>query len=219
MGVRLYVEGPLACFTRPEGKAERVSYEVPTPSACRGILEAIHWKPAIAWKIDRIHVLRPIVFDNIRRNEIKKKGPSEAQIRKAMRDGDPLFIDAAEERVQRAALLLRDVAYIIEAHFEMTDKAGPTDNPGKHLDIFNRRVEKGSCHHQPCFGCREFPAYFRPAGDEVSELANDAPRDLGIMLYDIDFSDNMKSLFYLPRLEHGIINVERDKERTLCHHI
>ncbi|MBD5558060.1 MAG: type I-C CRISPR-associated protein Cas5 [Desulfovibrio sp.] len=223
-GVRLYVEGPYALFTRPEGKAERISYEVPTPSAARGILEAVHWKPAIAWTIDRIHVLKPIVFDSIRRNEVAQKGPTASTIRSAAKSGAPLSLTIeGKMRQQRASLVLRDVAYVIEAHFELTDKAGPEDNEGKHSDIFRRRARNGECFQQPCLGCREFPAYFSllEEGEEVprSALAVDAPRDLGLMLYDIDFAHGMQPMFYRPRLEGGVIDVAKAREVSLCRHI
>jgi CRISPR-associated protein Cas5 subtype I-C len=139
----LKVWGDHACFTRPELKVERVSYDVMTPSAARGILEAIHWKPAICWVIDRIHVLKPIRFQSIRRNEVGSKAPA-GKIKTAMNrdslEGLHLLVD--EDRQQRASTVLADVAYVIEAHFEMTDKAGPEDNEGKHLDIFNRRADR-----------------------------------------------------------------------------
>lgn len=222
-GVRLYVEGRNALFTRPESKAERVSYDVPTPSAMRGVLEAIHWKPAILWVVDKIHVLKPIAFENVRRNEVSQKGPAVPRIKAAAKDGTPLFLSAEACRQQRAALVLKDVAYVIEAHFELTDKAGPTDTPGKHLAIFKDRARTGACFQQPCLGCREFPAAFRLLEDgepaPLSALVNDAPRDLGIMLYDIDFENDMRPILYRPRLVRGVINVARDKEGSLCHHI
>lgn len=222
-GVRLYVEGKYALFTRPENKAERVSYDVPTPSAARGILEAIHWKPAIMWVIDRIHVLKPILFDSIRRNEVSQKGPTASTIRGAAKSGAPLALFVEETRQQRASLVLRDVAYVIEAHFVLTEKAGADDNEGKHSDIFRRRARNGECFQQPCLGCREFPAFFslleEDAAVPVSALANDAPRDLGLMLYDMDFGNGMRPMFYRPRLEKGIIDVARCKEASLCRHI
>ena len=143
-GIKLRVWGDYACFTRPEMKVERVSYDVMTPSAARGILEAIHWKPAISWIVDRIHVLRPIVFDNVRRNEISSKIPKPNPAT-AMRDRKPLYflVDDGSNRQQRAATLLRNVDYVIEAHFELTDRAGAEDNAGKHLDIFRRRARAG----------------------------------------------------------------------------
>lgn len=219
-GVRLYVEGPYALFTRPEGKAERISYDVPTPSACRGILEAIHWKPAIQWTIDRIHVLKPITFDSIRRNEVSEKGPGARTIRAAAKSGAPLSLFVEKARQQRASLVLKDVAYVIEAHFELTPKAGTEDNEGKHSDIFRRRARNGECFQQPCLGCREFPAYFSlvEEGEELprSALAEDAPRDLGLMLYDIDFAHDMQPMFYRPQLAGGIIDVAKAREDSLC---
>lgn len=222
-GVRLYVEGKYALFTRPESKAERISYDVPTPSAARGMLEAVHWKPAIMWVIDRIHVLNPIIFDSIRRNEVSQKGPTASTIRGAAKSGAPLALFVEETRQQRASLVLRDVAYVIEAHFVLTEKAGADDNEGKHSDIFRRRARNGECFQQPCLGCREFPAFFslleEDAAVPVSALANDAPRDLGLMLYDMDFGNGMRPMFYRPRLEKGIIDVARCKEASLCRHI
>ena len=161
-GVRLWVSGDFACFTRPEMKVERVSYDVMTPSAARGILEAIHWKPAIRWIVEAVHVLKPVRFQSIRRNEVGHKAPA-ASIRQAMKSGDisDLLLLVDEDRQQRAATVLVDVAYVIEARFEMTAKAGPSDNEGKHLDSFNRRARKGQCFHQPSLGTREFPARFR----------------------------------------------------------
>lgn len=218
-GVALHVWGDWALFTRPEAKAERASYDVPTPSAARGILEAIHWKPAISWVVDRLHVLEPIRFDSLRRNEVRDK-VSPASVTKAMKSGAPLHlvVDEGKQRQQRASLLLRQVAYVIEAHFELTDKAGAEDNAGKHADIFRRRARAGQCFQQPCFGCREFPAHFALLEGALpfSSLAQDAPRDLGWMLYDLDYANTMQPLFYRPRLEQGIIDVARWKRETLC---
>lgn len=218
-GIALHVWGDWALFTRPEAKAERASYDVPTPSAVRGILESIHWKPAIRWFVDRVHVLEPIRFDALRRNEVMDK-ISPGSVSKAAKTGAPLHlvVDEGKQRQQRASLLLRQVAYVIEAHFELTEKAGPEDNEGKHADIFRRRARAGQCFQQPCFGCREFPAHFALLEGElpVSKLSQDAPRDLGWMLYDMDYAHNMQPLFYRPRLEQGIIDVARWKKETLC---
>lgn len=144
-GVKLHVWGDFACFTRPEMKVERVSYDVMTPSAARGVLEAIHWKPAIRWAIDRIHVLKPVRFENLRRNELGHK-ISEANVRKAIKAGEPGTLHTVIEgdRQQRATTLLRDVAYVIEAHFDVTDAAADGDTGAKHLSMFNRRASKGS---------------------------------------------------------------------------
>ncbi len=206
-GIKLRVWGDYACFTRPEMKVERVSYDVMTPSAARGILEAIHWKPAIRWVIDKIHVLRPIKFDNVRRNEVKSKMPKPNPMT-AMRDEKQIYflVDDGDNRQQRASTLLRDVEYIIEAHFEMTDKVGPGDNEGKHLDIFRRRAKKGQSFHQPSFGCREFPAAFELLEGEVPiSCYVGKTKDLGYMLLDIDFANEMTPLFFRATMESGII--------------
>jgi len=205
-GIKLRVWGDYACFTRPEMKVERVSYDAMTPSAARGVLEAIHWKPAIRWVIDKIHVLRPIKFDNVRRNEVSSKIPKPNPAT-AMRDKKPLYflVDDGSNRQQRSATLLRDVEYVIEAHFEMTDKAGVEDNGGKHLDIFRRRALKGQFFHQPCLGCREFPASFELIEDAPPSCYVGQSKDLGYMLLDIDFANNMTPLFFRASMEDGII--------------
>lgn len=207
-GVKLRVWGDYACFSRPEMKVERVSYDVMTPSAARGILEAIHWKPAIRWVIDRIHVLNPIRFDNVRRNEVKSKIPKPNPVT-AMRENKPLFylVDDGDNRQQRAATLLRQVNYIIEAHFDLTEKAGPEDNEGKHLDIFNRRAGTGKFFHQPCLGCREFPAFFELVESPLPiSCYQGEVRELGYMLLDIDFANNMQPLFFKATMQDGIIS-------------
>ncbi len=207
-GIKVKVWGDYACFTRPEMKVERVSYDVMTPSAARGVLEAIHWKPAISWVVDKIHVLKPIRFDSVRRNELKGK-VSVVSAKAAIKSGKAIHQFIEDERQQRAALVLRDVAYVIEAHFEMTDKAGAEDNPGKHMDIFKRRAKIGQCFHRPYLGCREFAAFFEWVdGDApISELVGSSPRDLGWMLYDIDFQNNMTPQFFRPTMDEGVIDV------------
>lgn len=216
-GARLLVWGEYACFTRPELKVERVSYEVMTPSAARGILEAIHWKPAIRWVVTRIGVLNPIVFDSVRRNEVGETISTD-KIVQAMKHGKPLALAASDVRIrqQRTSLVLRDTAYVIEARFELTDKAESSDSVGKHLDFFNRRARKGKCYHRPYLGCREFPAHFELLEGQapVSSLIDHPPRDLGVMLYDIDFNNAMTPLFYRPRLEGGVIDVARYWKET-----
>jgi CRISPR-associated protein Cas5d len=216
-GVKLRVWGDYACFTRPEMKVERVSYDVMTPSAARGILEAIHWKPAIKWIVEEIRVLKPIRFQSIRRNEVGAKAPV-AGVRKAMKSGEigDLHLIVEDNRQQRAATVLADVGYIICARFELTPKADQSDNPGKHIDTFNRRARKGQCFHQPCLGTREFPARFEllepdtplPAPDqETTDLGFGTPRDLGFMLYDIDHAGDRSSLFFRATLSRGVIKV------------
>jgi CRISPR-associated protein Cas5d len=207
-GIKLRIWGDYACFTRPEMKVERVSYDVITPSASRGILEAIHWKPAIRWVVDKIHVQRLIKFDNVRRNEVKSKitKPNPANV---IRDKKQLFflVDDGDNRQQRASTVLRDVEYVIEAHFELTDKAGPDDNEGKHLDIFRRRARNGQFFHQPCLGCREFPAFFELIENEIPPSCYSGhTKELGYMLLDIDFANNMTPLFFKATMQDGIIN-------------
>jgi len=212
-GIKLHIWGERACFTRPEMKVERVSYDVITPSAARGILEAIHWKPAIRWQVDRIHLLRPIRFESIRRNEVGSK-VSARNVQSAIKakSTQDLFTVADEDRQQRAATVLRDVAYVIEAHFELTDKAGVDDNEGKHLDQFKRRARKGQCFHQPCMGTREFAAYFALLDDTdewpAATLGEaDRTRDLGWMLHDIDFAAANAPRFFRAELKDGVIEV------------
>lgn len=218
-GIKLHVWGDFACFTRPEMKVERVSYDVMTPASARGILEAIHWKPAIVWVIDRIHVLRPIRFQTFRRNEVGVK-ISERTTRTAMNrdtlDGLALAVDA--ERQQRATIALVDVAYVIEAHFEMTAKAGESDNPAKHHDMFKRRAAAGQCFHRPCLGCREFAADFELVEGPLpasSLLEADRTRDLGWMHYDIDHARDRTPMFFRARLEGGILDVAQARAEGL----
>jgi CRISPR-associated protein Cas5d len=203
-GVKLKVWGDYACFTRPEMKVERVSYDVMTPSAARGILEAIYWKPAICWVVDRIHVLNPIRFDNIRRNELASKLASGA-IKKAMNDGcSPVEVFIEEDRQQRAAMILRDVAYVIVAHFEF--KGSEDNNAAKHKEMFGRRSAKGQCFHHPYLGCREFPAHFLLVED-IPPSVHKGEKDLGWMLHDIDFAKDMEAKFFRAVMRDGTIEI------------
>ena len=150
MSIRMEVWGEYALFTRPEMKVERVSYDVPTPSAARGMLESVYYHPGLKWHIDRIFVLKPIRFTNLRRNEVKSKLLASSARSAMMGTGNgPLYIAASEDIQQRAAMMLRDVHYVIEAHFGMTGQAAPGDNPGKFQDIIKRRLKKGACFSQP----------------------------------------------------------------------
>ncbi|WP_439816968.1 type I-C CRISPR-associated protein Cas5c [Zavarzinia sp. CC-PAN008] len=216
-GIRLHVWGERACFTRPEMKVERVSYDVMTPSAARGVLEAIHWKPAIAWVIDRIHVLKPIRFQSFRRNEVGAKA-SASLARQGMAAGSTaaLGLVVEDHRQQRAATLLVDVAYVIEAHFEITPRAQADDTEAKHLSMFNRRAAAGQCFHRPYLGTREFAADFALLAEGEPLPATTLPqsqreRDLGWMLHDLDFTDpeDVKSVFFRARLEGGVLDVRR----------
>lgn len=229
-GITLDVSGPYALFSRPEMKVERVSYDVITPSAARGILEAIYWKPQIRWVIDRIHVVNPIRFTNIRRNEIDTKIPVKggAGVNAAIASGNgQLGIAVEEHRQQRASLLLRDVRYLVDAHFDILDFRVDKDGPqlgenevaGKHLDMFKRRARSGQVCHQPYFGCREFPVRFSlvEEGDErpQPDTALLGERDLGFMLHDIEFDQDggtkrVKSAtphFFRAVMRDGVIDV------------
>ena len=188
---------------------ERVSYDVPTPSAARGIVEAVYYHPGLRWVIDRIHVLNPIRFVGIRRNEVTDKISGRNVRQAAQGGGQPLYLVTSQKIVQRSSLLLQDVHYVIEAHFEMTDKAAPSDNPGKFQDIVTRRMERGQCFHTPYFGCREFPVSFRRwPGGPIPTI--DETRDLGLMLYDFDYSDPaaITPTYFRARLDHGVLNTQ-----------
>lgn len=206
-GITLKAFGDYALFSRPEMKVERVSYDTITPSAARGLLEAIYWKPQIRWIIDEITVLKPIRFTNIRRNELGAKIPVKGAtgVNAAMGNTEispTMHIEA--HRQQRASMLLKDVAYLIKAHIAVLDRRIEKDSDpapeneaiGKHLDMFKRRARKGQAFHQPYFGCREFPASFELIENEEdlpkpdNELITGSPKDLGYMLHDIEFEQD-----------------------------
>jgi len=202
---KLKVWGRNACFTRPEMKAERVSYDVMTPAAARGALEAIAWKPAILWHVTQIDVLKPIKWEAVRRNEVGK----------TMSPAIPgLYVE--DERQQRAGLFLRDVAYVIHAHFEMTDKAGPEDNLRKFEDIFERRARDGQCFHRPYLGCREFSADFAllSTGGEPEPIRE--TRDLGWMFLDYDYTGKEPMpRFFHAQLDDGRMLVPNSNEEEV----
>lgn len=200
-GIRVRVRGDYACFTRPEMKAERVSYDVMTPSAARGVLEAIYWKPEIRWIVDKIHVMKPIRFTSVRRNELSDKASLDKILTAMKRGTGNLAMFIEDKRQQRAAIILRDVDYIIEAHFEILSGE---KNDGKHLDQFNRRVKEGACFHRPYLGCREFPALFEPA-DEIPASPVKGKRELGFMLHDIDYQNGRTAVPFLAVLDDGVL--------------
>lgn len=217
MGFCLEVSGEFACFTRPEMKVERVSYDVITPSAARAIFEAILWKPAIEWHITEIEVLNPIKWMNLRRNEVESVA-SFRTAKTAMKEGSGLLgIYADEQRQQRASLLLKDVRYRIHGEFTMTEKAGPQDSAAKFADMFRRRAERGQCFNQPYLGCREFSCDFAlTSKEEGPDPINESP-DLGFMLYDLDYSDPAapSPLFFRARMDNGRISVPaKDSEEV-----
>lgn len=214
----LEVWGPMACFTRPELKVERVSYDVITPSAARAIFEAIFWKPAIHWQVTKIEVLNPIKWDSVRRNEVG-----------AVASKNPIYIE--DKRQQKNSLLLKDVCYRIWAQLEfipqrkrsqvLHDEARNDENPAKYNAMFERRASKGQCFNQPYLGTRECSASFRlvnPKEHELKAPINES-RDLGIMLYDMDFetdSNNPPAMFYRAQMEKGVIIVpSRNSEEIL----
>ena len=215
VGVKVNVWGDYALFSRPALKVERYSYDIITPSAARGILEAIYWHPGMRWIIDKIYVKNPIQFTSVRRNEVKSKILA-SNVLQAYNGADkPLYISTKEDIVQRASQLLCNVSYTIEAHFEMTEKANASDNPGKFKDIIMRRLRKGECFHAPYFGCREFPVNFALCEEEEIHTAYDvvAEKDLGIMLFDMDYGDpeNIKPMFFRAVMRQGVVDL-RDCE-------
>lgn len=210
MPVSLEVWGDYACYTRAELKTERVSYDVMTPSAARGLLESLFWHPGLLWVVDRIHVCAPIRFTNLRRNEVKSTVSARSARTVMERGKGALYLVTSQDIQQRAAMLLRDVRYVIDAHFEMTDRAAASDNAGKFQDIIQRRIRKGQFYSQPYLGCREFPAQFKacealpPCPEELKGV-----RDLGYMLWDLDYADpeNITPLFFRVVLRDGVLDV------------
>ena len=212
MSISLEVWGDYACFSRPEMKVERVSYDVITPSAARGLIEAIFWHPGLRWIIDSIQVCKPVRFTNIRRNEVKDVISARTVKTEMERGTGELYLATPESIQQRASMILKDVRYVLDAHFELTGKAAPGDNPGKFQEMTRRRIEKGQFYHQPCFGVREFPANFRlcterpPCPDELK-----GERDLGWMLLDMNYSDrsDIRPMFFRAVMRDGLIVVPR----------
>lgn len=211
-GITLKVWGPYACFTRPEMKAERVSYDVITPSAARNTLQSVYWKPEFNWVIDRIEVLRRGTWMAIKRNELSDSIVSPRRSHVLIED----------QRQQRSSLLLRDVAYLLHAHVELTRPEGGEAEVGKHLAIFSRRVEKGQCFQRPYLGCREFEAYFDfPEPGERSPIKG--TEDLGYMLLDIEFDQDpitkevhkTRSRFFRAVMNDGLIKVPHPKSHRL----
>lgn len=215
MGVKVKVWGDFALFSRPELKVERCSYDVMTPSAARGILDAIYWHPGLKWVVDKIYVRKPIQFTSVRRNEVKSKVLASSVLQAYNGGEKPLYISSKEEIVQRASMLLCDVEYVIDAHFEMTEQANATDNPGKFKDIIMRRLRRGECFHMPYFGCREFPAHFCLWEEEKIPTAYEdvEEKDLGLMLYDLDYRnpEDIQPMFFRAVLKRGILDL-RDCE-------
>ncbi len=205
----LEVDGPFACFTRPEMKVERVSYDVITPSAARAIFEAILWKPAMRWHVRRIEVLAPIRWISVRRNEVGAV-VSVSSVKSAMRQGaGRLALYVEDDRQQRAGLLLRDVTYRLHADLEVLPVGGQQNSAPKFWGMFERRVSKGQCVNQPYLGCREFACSFRLVSPSESVATIPETRDLGWMLYDLDFGNPAEPAprFFHARLDNGVLVV------------
>jgi len=214
----LELTGDYACFTRPEMKVERVSYDVITPSAARACFEAILWKPAIRWHVRTIEVLRPIRWINLRRNEVASV-VSTRNVETAMKNGTGILgLNIEDDRQQRAGLFLRDVAYRVHADLEFFSERDPGAHANKYYEMFERRASRGQCVNQPYLGCREFAAYFRLVEDFAAEpVPIDETRELGFMLHDLDFTKpaDPQPRFFRARLENGAISVpEWDSEEV-----
>lgn len=215
-GFAIEVWGDRALFTRPELSVERFTYDFITPSAARGLVEAIYWHPGLRVVIDRIQVINPIEFTTVRRNEVKSKALA-SSLRSSLEGGAAMpYINTKEDIQQRAAVILTNVRYAIAFHFEMTEKANASDNPGKFTDIFRRRIEKGQCYAQPYFGAREFPAYFKACPEGIAPrgaYAGSGERDFGLMLFDMDYSNerDIVPMFYRAIMKNGIVEVSESE--------
>jgi CRISPR-associated protein Cas5d len=210
-GIRLKVWGDYGLFTRPEMKVERVSYDIINPSAARGILDAIYWHPGMRWVVDRIYVLNPIHFTNIRRNEVKSKVLANKVYSMMKGSAEDIAISTSDDILQRASTLLKDVCYVLEAHFELTDQLQERDSQEKFYAIARRRMTKGQYYHQPCMGCREFPAYFQLLEDQepIQTAYDGMEMDLGYMLYDMEYQTEGDILpqFFRAVLVNGILDL------------
>lgn len=239
-GFKVIIEGDYACFTRPEFKVERVSYDVPTPGALEGLLKSVYWKPSIRYKIDKIIIFNPIDFVNIRRNEVKEKVLYSAMKSQMNGNGGDPCIYTSEGRSQRASMILKNVKYGVEFHFELT---GLKDDPekdaeNKHFNIIKRRLEKGQYFRTPCLGCSEFPVKRIDLVEEFDEnlisnsILNMGDLDLGFMSYKVVFSDQGKpingdwenpkfsdqasTVYYRPHMVNGSIDVKKYGEALKC---
>jgi CRISPR-associated protein Cas5d len=212
-GITIRVQGEYALFTRPEMKVERVSYDIITPSAARGLIEAIYWKPAIRWVIDKIHVLKEIEFTNIRRNEVSDKISTHEAERRMKGATAPFYLDVVSARQQRAAMVLKNVDYIIEAHFELVpEKAEPEETVEKHYNIALRRLRKGQQYHAPYLGTREFSARVELIEDgNIPQSPLLGVRDLGWMLYDLDFTNpqDIQPQFFKAEMHDGMVDLTK----------
>ncbi len=221
-GFKIRVRGEYALFSRPEMKVERVSYDVPTPSALVGLISSIYWHPGVKYVIDKIFVYKPIDFVNIRRNELGEKLSPRAVLAQMNGTGDA-SVYAGELRTQRASMLLKDVEYGVEFHFVLTDECDPEMTDEKCYNILLRRLRKGQCYNQPCLGCREFPAAVT-LEDRLPPSMLQGEIDLGYMLYDLIYEKDAKGdptnraapRFYRPRMINGVIDVALYAKELTC---
>ena len=207
--VRIEVWGPFACFTRPDLKVERVTYDMMTPSSARNMVQSIYWHPGVRYEVTQIDVLNPVKRIQLMRNEIKSKTMSGRVISKAVR-GEPMYINTEDDIMQRSSVILKDVHYCIHVKLHVTDKANPSDNLVKFTDVLTRRARKGQCYYPLYFGCKEFPAYFRlvEEGEEIHPISQSC--DLGMMLYDMDYTNtkDIKPAFFMASLDHGSMHLK-----------
>lgn len=214
--VRVEVWGNMACFTRPEFKVERITYDVITPSAARAILDSIYWHPGLKWHVDKIYVLNPIQYTDVMRNEVKLKASGQQAIRAMKGEETPLFLDSVKQRTQRTTKVLQNVHYVIEAHFTMTKNASDSDNEGKFCTIMKNRLAKGRCFSEPYFGCREFPAFFREWNGGIIPTIHET-RDLGYMLYDMDYTvpGRIMPVYFKAKMENGVVDTGKEVVQLL----
>jgi CRISPR-associated protein Cas5d len=198
------IRGDLACFSRPELKTERVTYPIPTPSSLRGMFEAILWKPAIVWRIDEINLLNPIAYIQFRRNEVNNR-ISDRTANSIRKSGEAWTYYADEDRAQRNTIALRDVAYTVTGHMELTPRRGPEDSIRKFEEIFERRLQRGQHVTQPVLGCREFPAYVDQVEKPIKPL--DHSEDFGWILHDIRFGTENRPVFFHAVMNRGVLRV------------
>ena len=210
-GIKIRLWGDYALFSRPEAKVERYTYDVITPSAARGIMDSIFFHPGLRWEVDKIHVMKPIKFTSVRRNEVKSKILAGNLLQEYNGSNKEFYISTKADIVQRASVILCDVEYVIELHFSMTDKANSTDNPAKFKDMALRRLKNGACFSTPYFGCREFPANFELyEKDEIKTAYEDVPeKDLGFVLYDMDYTTGStpQPMFFRAKMKRGTLDL------------
>lgn len=221
-GFKIRVRGEYALFSRPEMKVERVSYDVPTPSALAGLISSVYWHPGVKYVIDRIIVYKPINFVNVRRNELSEK-ISPQSVSAQMKGRGDATVYCSEQRTQRASMLLKDVEYGVEFHFELTEEKDADMTQEKCYNILLRRLKKGQHYNQPCLGCREFPAEVSIV-DELPASTLNGNVDLGFMLYDLQYekdkegkpTDRAEPRFYRPHMTDGVIDVADYAKELVC---